>query len=123
MHDFIATYFLFLPVYPLALIEQFSRGPMGLVAWFVVSILVAYLLVRFKQRTALKIFIAVWIMPGTIVCGAAAIAPWPLTIPYMFMVGGCTNFLSASITLVFNVILVFGFSFLKERILKKYESA
>jgi hypothetical protein len=115
MYDFIAAYFLFLPVYPLALLEHFNRAPLGSIVWLIITISVIFLLRRFKQATLLKVFIVIWVMPGTIVCGAAAIAPWPLTIPFIFIGGGCANSLSLSGTLAFNTVLVFGFSYIRAK--------
>jgi len=84
MYDFIAAYFLFLPVYPLAIVENFFRDFMASFAWLAIAVLILFIAIKFDLRIFRKIFLAIWVMPGTIVCGSATIAPWPLTVPYLF---------------------------------------
>ena len=123
MYDFIAAYFLFLPIYPLAVIENFSRGWELSVIWIAVAIVVIFVSTKFNYRLFRKIFISIWLMPGTIVCGAAAIAPWPLTVPYMFYDGGCATIISALVTLLFNFLIVFGCIKLINKLKKKHARA
>lgn len=123
MYDFIAAYFLFLPVYPLAVIENFSRGPLASIVWLAIAILAIFLSIKFEWIAFKKTFIAIWVMPGTIVCGAATIAPWPLTVPYMFSEGDCVTIVSTLATLIFNFLLVFGSLMLINKFRNKNASA
>lgn len=110
MYEFIITYFLFLPFYPLAWIESFNRSFVLTTVWLLVSVVTIFFTGKLGFKKFRKIFIAVWVMPGTIVCGAATIAPWPLTLFYVSGKGSCTTVISALVTLLLNFILVFGFS-------------
>ena len=95
------------------------NDPLGFVIWLVVAVLLVWVLLRKQKYVVLKLFASVWIMPGTIVCGAAGLAPWIMTTTWVFNDSGCANILSLSITLVFNLAIVFGVSkfygFFKQR--------
>jgi len=107
MYDFIAAYFIFLPAYPLFLIGIFWGAPLKSLIWLIVIVVILRITTKLNLVLYRKIFISVWVMPGTIVCGSAAIVPWPLTVPGLFSKYGCANSLSISVTLIFNLILVF----------------
>ena len=123
MYDFIAAYFLFLPLYPLAIIDNFSRGWLESTIWLGISILVMFVSIKYDFTLFKKIFISIWLMPGTVVCGAATIAPWPLTVPYMFYEGGCATIISTLVSLLFNFIIVFICFKLINKFIRKYASA
>jgi len=120
MYDFIAAYFLFLPMYPLAVIDNFSSDYGISFLWLAIAIIGLFLAYKFDLSLFRKIFIAVWVMPGTIVCGAAGIMPWPLALTWY---GTCAGLFSISVTLIFNFILIFSFSFLISKVMGKRNAA
>ena len=108
MFDFILAYFVFLPLYPVLIGTMFYDASFDIFLWIAIAIGIVYLLSKMKLYILRKFFIAIWIMPGTIVCGAGTIVPWPFTISYLYSNGGCVTLLSFTSTLGFNLIIVFG---------------
>ena len=86
------------------------NDPLGFIFWLIVAVLFIWILLRKQKYVVLKLFTSVWIMPGTIVCGAAGLAPWIMTTTWSLNDSGCANALSLSITLIFNLAIVFGVS-------------
>jgi hypothetical protein len=120
---FYSSLFFFLPQYPLAVIGNFSRDWMVAAIWRGSYILVIFVAITYAYRLCRKILISLWLMPGTIVCGAATIAPWPFTILYMFYEGGCVTVISTLVTLLFNFLIVFACFKLIDIFMKKHASA
>ena len=106
--DFVLGYFWFLPQYPLAIAQYAESQPLEVCVWIVVSIVGVIALRRALGGRWLKPFIAVWIMPALLVCGAAGVWPWPYSIFAIFGVGHCATPGSSAICLGLNLTLVYG---------------
>ncbi|MEM7431871.1 MAG: hypothetical protein AAF351_08020 [Pseudomonadota bacterium] len=119
--EFLAVY-LYAPVsYPLYAFYYWGSNPVNIIPWLSIGVIGILALRRFFQLL-LKPFVAIWFLPSTIICGAAATAPWILVLPYAFYEGGCATPSSLAITLGFNLLLVYGISALWRRISNRRKS-
>ena len=111
--EFLITYFVGVVIYPFFVIFWGVSAPIYIGVWFFISVLGIYLLLRYKKPELLKIFVAFFIMPGTIICGAATSVPWPMAALSEQSGSGCTPVWALLSSLVFNFALVhLGFYFI-----------
>ena len=106
MLSVISVYFLFLLTYPAILVYAALGQPQLVVTWLLIGIAVLLLVKRFLPSAA-KFWFALWFLPATIICGAAAITPWPIGLQHMPDATGCVTVASLSICLVLNLGLVY----------------
>ncbi len=104
----VVVYFGFMPQYPLALWQWARDEPWMACAWIVIGTVGVLLLRRIRGARLVKPFIATWFMPGVLICGAAGLWPWPVTLWDTFGPALCSNVLSASICLGLNFLVVYG---------------
>jgi hypothetical protein len=104
----IIVYFGFMPQYPLTLWEWAHNEPWKAGAWIIIGVGGIVVFRRISGARFLKPFIAVWFMPGVLICGAAGLWPWPVTLEDTFGPAICSNVLSAGICLGLNFLVVFG---------------
>jgi len=79
-----------------------------LLGWLAVGVPATWGIARFGGRKLFLCWLVFWFMPGTIICGAATLVPWPMALVMAFAQDGCSTALSLGISLVFNAILVLG---------------
>jgi hypothetical protein len=106
--EVVCTYGFFLVFYPYVLFESAVETPGLFLGWVVVGGVVFELLRRFAGAAPTKLWVALWFLPGTLICGAAAIAPWPAVALRALAGVPCGNILSLTLCLSLNVCLVFG---------------
>ena len=106
MHLFevVAVYFMFLPIYPVTFVGEAIFSPL----WSVPGILVTFVLYRFS-KPLLPVWIALWLMPGTVICGAAAVIPLPVSALSALDPKGCTSPAALVVCALLNLSLVYAF--------------
>ena len=97
--EIVGVYFMFLVIYPLAFIGFAFLYPL----WSLPGLTVAFVLNRYFKR-ATPIWAALWLMPGTVTCGAAMIAPLPVSA----IAEGCAGPISVFVCALLNLALVYG---------------
>jgi hypothetical protein len=107
MIEVVGTYLLFLVTYPAAIVMYAVDAPREYAVWFVLGIVTLYLLARWRAPVA-KLWMALWFMPGTIICGAATLWPLPFTVWSLYVPVRCASVASVLVCLALNVALVFG---------------
>jgi hypothetical protein len=107
MIEVVGTYVLFLAMYPIAIATYAAEAPGQFVGWFAIG-LAAVLLLRRWCPLAVKLWIALWFMPGTIICGAATLLPLPFAVWAAFNPGRCATVASLLECLALNNVFVFG---------------
>ena len=101
--EIFGVYFMFLVVYPLVFVGFAFLYPL----WSLPGLAMAFVLNRYF-KPALPIWIALWLMPGTVTCGAAMIAPLPVTAVGLFDPKGCGSPSSLCVCALLNLGLVYG---------------
>ena len=114
--EFLSVYWLGVAIYPFYLWFWFISTPIWLVAWLVIGLLLTATLVRFALKKWLKFFVAIWVLPGTVICGAGSVAPWPFALMSLLASeGGCTPAWALVTALLFNLFLVFASAIVLQR--------
>ena len=108
MIDVIGTYFLFLAIYPVAIAMYAVDMPYQFAAWLLMGIIGVWILWRFAATALYKGWIALWLMPATIICGAATLLPLPFAVWMLFGPGRCATVGSILLCFALNVMIVFG---------------
>ena len=116
--EVLAVYFLFLVVYPVAFVVVAIFNPL----WSVPGVAITYLLHRYAKPT-LPIWVALWLMPGTVICGAAALIPLPVAALTAFRPGGCSSPATLVICALLNLALVYAFRAVYPRIAGRFKRA
>jgi hypothetical protein len=108
MFEVLGSIALFIVAYPANIVVYGLDQPTLILSWFAIGAVVLFLLVWRKQQLLRAIWVALWFMPGAIVCGAAALLPWPPALWAHFGPGNCASVQSLLIAFVLNVAVVFG---------------
>ncbi|MCE2028695.1 hypothetical protein [Sessilibacter corallicola] len=108
--EFLTTYFLGFITYPFYLIYWGIIAPKNFVTWLIFCVIVISILQKYKLRKYLKLFLAVFVFPGTIICGSATVIPWPFSVYTAFSEGDCTPFWALFSSLILNVLIAQFFS-------------
>jgi hypothetical protein len=113
MHLFevVAVYFVFLVTYPVSFIGTAIFYPM----WSVPGVVVTLGLWRFSNRL-LPIWVALWLMPGTVICGAAAVIPLPVAAQSALQPGGCSSPATLVVCALLNLLLAYRFRAIYSRL-------
>jgi hypothetical protein len=104
----VLVHFGFMPQYPLAVFEWFRGQPWEGLAWLTIGALGLLAFRKIRRRQFLKPFVAVWFMPGVMVCGAAGLWPWPVTLFDAFGPGMCSGPFTAATCLGLNLMSIYG---------------
>lgn len=107
MIDVVVTYVLFLATYPVAIALYALDDPGKFAVWFVLGLMTLSLLVSWSPPIA-KLWAALWLMPGTIICGAATLLPLPFAVWSLFAPVRCASVGSVLVCSALNAALVFG---------------
>ena len=105
--EFLTTYIIGVVLYPLFIAYWGVSAPIYIGIWLVLCSAIFYLLLRFRKKEITKIFVAVFVLPGTIICGAATVVPWPMAVLSAQSGSGCTPIWALLISLVMNFIVVY----------------
>ena len=116
--EVIGVYFLFLIIYPVTFVGVAIFYPL----WSVPGVLVTYLLYRYV-KPALPIWVALWLMPGTVICGAAAVIPLPVSALTALEPKGCSSPATLVICALLNLALVYGSRAVYPRIAGRFKRA
>jgi hypothetical protein len=81
-----------------------------MLGWLVLGLAVLELLRRLRRGPYGKLWFALWFMPGTIICGAGTLYPWPFAAYqyWAYRSTMCSTPVSLSICLALNLAIVFG---------------
>ncbi len=108
--EIIGVYAIWSFAYPLSLLVFVFKEPLWFLAWLLVGVPL-FLILRARARVLVPAWLAVWFMPGTLMCGAVAVAPWPTTVYVMFAAEpphGCSSGLSNGICLILNLVIAYS---------------
>jgi len=83
---------------------------------FAVALAAYVLLKKIARPSWFKPVVVVLLMPGTIICGSFTAVPWPMALLFFFGEGNCATFLSLSICLSLNTLVVYGISSIWKRL-------
>ena len=100
----VAVYFMYWAMYPITFIGEAIVTPQ----WSVTGLVITLLLYRFARRV-LPIWTALWLMPGTIICGAAAVVPLPIAALAASKPGACSSPTALAVCALLNLLLVYAF--------------
>ena len=106
MIEVVGTYVLFLAVYPVAIAMYAVDTPGRFAGWFVVGLVTLYILLWWRPPIA-KLWIALWFMPATIICGAATVSPLPFAVWSLFIPVRCASVASIFVCFALNTAVVF----------------
>ncbi|MGD9584477.1 MAG: hypothetical protein AB7V26_12525 [Lysobacterales bacterium] len=116
--EILLTYLFMLLPWPSAFVQWVweSDAWAVLVVWLAIGLPATWLVNRFVGRRLRLLWIAVWFMPSTLICGSGTLVPWPMAfgsvieeaIDAAVDTGGCITVVSLLMTLTFNLIFVFG---------------
>ena len=106
-YELIGAYLLAPVTYPLYAFYYWGRELYVALPWLFIGV-GGIFAVRQVAPFFLAPFIAVWFLPGTIICGDAAAAPWILTVPYAFSEGKCATLLGLMIYLILNLVIAYS---------------
>jgi hypothetical protein len=100
----------FLLPYPFITIYYAIGTPLRMFVWLALGVVVLELLRRFRRGPCAKLWFALWFMPGTIICGAGTLYPWPFAAYqyWAYRSTMCSTPLSLLICLALNLAVVFG---------------
>lgn len=118
--EFLTMYLVGIVIYPFYLVYWFISTPLWLSVWLVVSAVVLVVLHKLGSLSWRKPFIAIWILPGTIICGAATVVPWPLAVSSFASGTGCTTSWALFSALVFNFIITYAVAYLWQTVKIKW---
>ena len=106
--EFLWLYFSLLLPWPSVFVAYVAEMEIWsyLVGWVFIGVLVVFALKRAKRRAYLLAWIAIWFMPGAIICGSATLVPWPMTLYGSITGSECSTPLSVLLSLFFNSLLV-----------------
>jgi hypothetical protein len=113
--EIVGTYVFFFILYPVAIAAWAYSDPLWSSIWFGSGVVVFVLLRRYL-KWAVPIWLAIWFMPGTVLCGAAMLLPWPVTIYGSSGPHSCGSALSLAVCLALNFAVVFGVRALYPRV-------
>ncbi|MCX7553288.1 hypothetical protein OS175_05315 [Marinicella sp. S1101] len=109
MYEVLLTYIYFMFPYPTGYF--FYATEMGFIeyaiAWMLVGLSIAYGLHRWAPRLFFKLWIVVWFMPGTLICGSATLIPWITSLFWLGNESYCVTLLSTITCLALNLLVVF----------------
>jgi len=111
--DVIATYFGLLASYPWAFASVATDQPLWLSAWLIVGV-IALVLAR-RSRIVTIGCLALWFLPGTVICGSAMLVPLPYAVAAALGPGKCAGPASLAICIVLNAAIVVGLAWLLQR--------
>jgi hypothetical protein len=77
------------------------------IAWMLIGLSIAYGLYRWAPRLLFKLWIVVWFMPGTLICGSATLIPWVSLLFWLGNEGHCVTLSSTITCLALNFFVVF----------------
>ncbi len=97
-----------LPLYPVALAVELAEDPLLIVGWLLCGLVVLELLRRFGGRHLRPVWFALWLMPGTIICGSGTFVPWPMATVAALRSSPCTTATSVLVCLGMNLTIVFA---------------
>jgi predicted membrane protein len=105
--EFLLTYIIGIILYPLFIAVWGVSAPIYIGVWVFLCTAFLYLFLRYRKRGIVKIFVAVFVLPSTVICGAATVVPWPIAILSAQSNSGCTPIWALLTSLVMNFIVVY----------------
>lgn len=108
IHEFLWLYFSMLLPWPSAFAAYSEEMDLWgyFAGWILVGAAVAFPLSRLKRRFYMLAWITIWFMPGTIICGSAALVPWPMALYGSILGSECSTPLTVVLSLLFNALIV-----------------
>lgn len=98
---------IFVLAYPANIVVYGIEQPVQIIGWLAIGLVLLFALRRTHRRLG-EVWIALWFMPGAIICGAAALLPWPFAVWAHFGPGNCAPVLALLSAAIINGIVVFG---------------
>jgi hypothetical protein len=106
--EVVYVYLSWFPLYPVASAIAVVLQPMSYVPWLIAALVGTVLFARLRIRSLWKIWVAVVVMPTTIICGSWELVPWPMGLLALGGEGECSTILSVLVCLLLNLIVVYA---------------
>lgn len=108
MLEILSVYFIGLILYPIAIgayaIESGAYILYGI--WLILGYVFWWTFSKYTLQKYRVFPISVWFLPSTLICGAAAVIPWPVAVIwYLAGAQGCISIVSLATTFLLNMIL------------------
>jgi hypothetical protein len=94
--------------YPANILVYALEQPIQMLGWLVIGIAVLLVSTSLRLWMLRRIWVALWFFPGAIICGAAALMPWPFALWSHFGPGNCAPVTSLLFSALLNVVVVLG---------------
>lgn len=104
--EFLIMHFTGVAIYPFYLAYWSFSSPLWMGIWLIIAVVILYLVNKNYSYVWRNLFIAIWIFPGTIICGSATVVPWPLAVLSFFSGTGCSPIWALISSFAFNIIVV-----------------
>jgi hypothetical protein len=122
MISYVLFYLIWLPVYPatlmMYLLQSSALGSFAI--WLVLGIAAGLYFHHKRLKFLLSLWLAIWFMPGPLICGAAALIPWITTPPYYFVDGNCVSLVSMGVSFAMNLGIALAGVFFSDWVLVKF---